>query len=79
MMQMNGPYVAELYCCFADEDNIYLVMEYCDGGDLFKSMLLHGGQLDEHYVCVDVSEHEQCSIIVLFTLPEDCIHVCLIG
>jgi serine/threonine protein kinase len=55
MMQMNGPYVTELYSCFADEDNIYLIMEYCDGGDLFKSMLMHGGRLDEHYVCINVS------------------------
>lgn len=38
----------------ADADNIYLVMELCEGGDLFKAMLLRGGTLDEHYVCVEV-------------------------
>jgi serine/threonine protein kinase len=29
-------------------------MEYCDGGDLFKTMLMKGGLLDEYWVCVEV-------------------------
>lgn len=33
------------------------VLELCEGGDLFKTMLLHGGRLDEHYVCVEVGAH----------------------
>eukprot|EP00798_Chlamydomonas_sp_ICE-L_P017650 gene17650-23995_t len=54
MMLMTGPYVAELYSCFADDDNIYLIMEFCEGGDLFKHLLMRGGKLDEHYVCVEI-------------------------
>ncbi len=34
---------------------IYLAMEYCEGGDLFKTMLMKGGLLDEYWVCVEVS------------------------
>lgn len=54
MVVMNGPFIAELYGYYIDEESINLVMEYCEGGDLFKAMLLHGGKLDEHYVCVEV-------------------------
>lgn len=31
-----------------------LVMEHCTAGDLFKTMLVHGGVLDEHWVCIQV-------------------------
>ena len=55
MVAMAGPFVVELYGWFADDAAIWLVMELCEGGDLFKTMMLHGGRLDEHYVCVDVS------------------------
>jgi calcium-dependent protein kinase len=54
MISMNGPYVAELYSTFEDKKNIYLIMELCEGGDLFKAMLKHGGRLDEHHTCVEV-------------------------
>lgn len=33
---------------------MYMVMEYCEGGDLFKTMLMHGGALEEQWVCVEV-------------------------
>jgi serine/threonine protein kinase len=59
MVAMNGSFVAELYGTFSDEKTVYLVMEYCEGGDLFKIMLKHGGRLDEHYVCVEVSPAAQ--------------------
>ncbi|KAL6766001.1 kinase-like domain-containing protein, partial [Haematococcus lacustris] len=37
-----------------DEDSVWLAMELCEGGDLFKSLMLHGGRLDEHYVCTEI-------------------------
>lgn len=52
-----GPYVAELYSSFEDPGCVYLVMEYCEGGDLFKTMLMHGGVLEEQWVCVEVWRH----------------------
>lgn len=55
MKALNGPYVAEFYSHFEDAQCIYIVMEYCEGGDLFKTMLMHGGLLDEQWVCVEVS------------------------
>jgi serine/threonine protein kinase len=49
-----GPYVAELYASFEDPSCVYMIMEYCEGGDLFKTMLMHGGVLEEQWVCVEV-------------------------
>jgi hypothetical protein len=49
-----GPYVAELYSSFEDVACVYMIMEYCEGGDLFKTMLMHGGALEEQWVCVEV-------------------------
>ncbi|KAI8468894.1 MAG: kinase-like domain-containing protein [Monoraphidium minutum] len=49
-----GSYVAELYSSFEDVACVYMVMEYCEGGDLFKTMLMHGGALEEQWVCVEV-------------------------
>eukprot|EP00798_Chlamydomonas_sp_ICE-L_P007850 gene7850-1056_t len=49
-----GEYVTELFSYFEDDDCIYLVMEYCEGGDLFKSLLKRGGRLDEQYVSVQI-------------------------
>ena len=46
--------MAELYASFEDMACVYLVMEYCEGGDLFKTMLMHGGSLEEQWVCVEV-------------------------
>lgn len=54
MKMLNGPYVAEFYSHFEDSQCIYIIMEYCEGGDLFKTMLMHGGLLDEQWVCVEV-------------------------
>jgi hypothetical protein len=56
MKMLNGPYVAEFYCTFEDAQCMYIIMEYCEGGDLFKTMLMHGGLLDEQWVCVEVSK-----------------------
>ena len=67
MSLMGGMYVVQLYCHFQDEDNVYLIMEFCEGGDLFKYMMLKGGSLDEHAVCVQVgpwlcvSWHASCA------------------
>ncbi|KAF6256038.1 kinase-like domain-containing protein [Scenedesmus sp. NREL 46B-D3] len=54
MRALNGPYVAEFYASFEDAQCVYIIMELCEGGDLFKTMLMHGGLLDEQWVCVEV-------------------------
>ncbi len=46
--------VVQLYGTFEDEQHVSLVMEHCTAGDLFKTMLVHGGVLDEHWVCIQV-------------------------
>lgn len=48
------PYVCQLLAYFEDEKCKYLVLEDCAGGDLFKRLLKHGGNLTESRVCVDV-------------------------
>jgi serine/threonine protein kinase len=47
--------VVQLYGSFEDERHVSLVMEHCTAGDLFKTMLVHGGVLDEHWVAIQVS------------------------
>eukprot|EP00983_Pelagomonas_calceolata_P005704 187678-Pelagomonas_calceolata.AAC.1 len=42
-----------VYAWFSDDHHVWLVLEYCEGGDLFKAMANHGGRLDAHYVCVE--------------------------
>lgn len=54
MKCLNGPYVTEFYAHFEDAQCVYIVMEFCEGGDLFKTMLMHGGLLDEQWVCIEV-------------------------
>jgi hypothetical protein len=46
--------VVQLYGSFEDERHVSLVMEHCTAGDLFKTMLVHGGVLDEHWVAIQV-------------------------
>jgi serine/threonine protein kinase len=54
MQRMAGPYVTQLYSIFQDTQCVCLVMELCEGGDLFKTLMRHGGRLPEHVVCVEV-------------------------
>lgn len=46
-----------LYCLLPVQDTeaVYLVQEYCEGGDLFKRMMMLGGRMEARYVCVEVS------------------------
>ena len=37
MRAMNSPYIVKLYDVEEDHEFIYLVLEYCDGGDLVNS------------------------------------------
>jgi hypothetical protein len=63
MKALNGPYVTEFYAHFEDTQCIYIVMEFCEGGDLFKTMLMHGGLLDEQWVCVEVRMRPRVSTV----------------
>lgn len=36
MKSMNSPNIIKLYEVKEDETNIYLLLEYCDGGDLIN-------------------------------------------
>ena len=36
MKSMDSPYIIKLYETHEDEKYIYLVLEYCDGGDLIN-------------------------------------------
>lgn len=57
MQCLVGEGLAQLYGVFEDPTHKTLVMEYCKGGDLFKLLLLKGGSLDEHWVCIEVHAH----------------------
>lgn len=32
----------------------YIAMEYCEGGDLFKYLMMHGGVLEEKWIITEV-------------------------
>ncbi|PNH12120.1 Serine/threonine-protein kinase 36 [Tetrabaena socialis] len=49
-----GAGVVQLLDTFEDANAVYLVMECCEGGDLFKRLMLHGGKLPEQWVCAAV-------------------------
>lgn len=40
----------ELYAVIDDETHVYLVMEFCRGGDLFKRLAVMGGCMEEGWV-----------------------------
>lgn len=35
------------------------MMEHCKGGDLFKTLMMKGGTLDEQWVCTEVTTNHQ--------------------
>ena len=39
MKEMNCPHLVKLYDFEKDEDNYYMLMEYCDGGDLINQQI----------------------------------------
>lgn len=46
LLQFSNPYIVSFYYSIIGENNLYLVMEYLPGGDLY-SLLQHLGSLDE--------------------------------
>eukprot|EP01083_Nonionella_stella_P277696 944116_1 len=40
--QLRHPHIAELYHCFEDEESVYLVVEYCERGEMTHLMRRHG-------------------------------------
>jgi serine/threonine protein kinase len=35
LSKMDNPFLVKLYCCFQDKDNLYFIMEFIQGGELF--------------------------------------------
>ena len=66
-----GEGLAQLYGVFEDATHKTLVMEYCKGGDLFKLLLLKGGSLDEHWICIEVCMAES-ALALLSVCSELC-------
>ncbi|KAI8615490.1 kinase-like domain-containing protein, partial [Chytriomyces sp. MP71] len=53
--QLDSPYVVKLYFSFQTKDNLYLVMEYLNGGDC-AALVKAVGQLDEKWAKQYISE-----------------------
>ncbi|KAL0384179.1 UNVERIFIED_CONTAM: CDPK-related protein kinase [Sesamum radiatum] len=43
------PNIVQLYDAFEDADNVYIVMELCEGGELLDRILARGGKFSEDY------------------------------
>jgi serine/threonine protein kinase len=35
LSKMNNPFLVKLYCCFQDKENLYFIMDFIQGGELF--------------------------------------------
>ncbi|KAI9338389.1 hypothetical protein DFJ73DRAFT_763168 [Zopfochytrium polystomum] len=55
LAQLDSPYVVKLYFSFQTKDNLYLVMEYLNGGDC-AALIKAVGQLDEKWAKQYISE-----------------------
>ncbi|KAJ3411713.1 hypothetical protein HDV05_001823 [Chytridiales sp. JEL 0842] len=55
LMQLDSPYVVKLYFTFQSKENLYLVMEYLNGGDC-AALIKAVGQLDEKWAKQYISE-----------------------
>ena len=60
-----GDGLVQLYSVFEEETHKHLIMEFCKGGDLFKLLLLRGGTLEEHWVCMEVGGPRHAAFCVL--------------
>eukprot|EP00842_Homolaphlyctis_polyrhiza_P006498 jgi/Hompol1/684/HPOL_000805-RA len=49
--QMRHPNIAQLYEVLCSESKIYMVMEYCDGGEMFDYIVKHGRLDDQGPEC----------------------------
>lgn len=38
LSMLNHPNIIKLYGVFSDDDNIYMIMEYIEGGELFTEL-----------------------------------------
>ena len=54
MAAVSSPNIVNLYYAFHSEDSLYLVMEYCIGGDC-ASLLEHIGYFDEEMARVYIA------------------------
>jgi serine/threonine protein kinase len=60
----NHPFIVTLYHSFQSEDYLYLCMEYCSGGEFFRSMywlfeiVVHRLSLIAHYYSIANSTWE---------------------
>ncbi|KAI9205400.1 uncharacterized protein BJ171DRAFT_423179 [Polychytrium aggregatum] len=55
LTQLDSPYVVKLYYSFQSKDNLYLVMEYLNGGDL-AALIKNSGSLDEKWAKQYIAE-----------------------
>lgn len=50
----NCPFVCQVLASFHEESKMYLILEDCEGGDLFKKMMKEGGCIPEAEACTDI-------------------------
>ena len=55
------PYIIKLYDIHENEENIYLIMEYCQGSDLFTYIEKRGYKLEEKKACEII--HKLCAAV----------------
>lgn len=51
MMRARHPYILRLYKTFQTRDCLFMVLEFCQGGDMFTLLGRQGGRLESHAAC----------------------------
>lgn len=53
LKRLSHPYIVTYIDSFEQNGNLYIVMEYCDGGDLYTRIQKQHGNLFQEEVCVN--------------------------
>ena len=62
------PLITYFHGAFQDSSHIYIVMEYCSGGDLLERLLKENRAMYEHRVAVEIAQPLLQSLAVMHRL-----------
>lgn len=68
MSQLKSPYIVELFESFTEDDIQYMVLEYCNKGDLYKSIETYSSNHRNYTESVKFSTKVDISALVLSTI-----------
>ena len=64
LLTLKHPFIVQLYGTFQDQDNLYLVMEVCQGGEIFR--IMHGDGTLENVLDADQARFYVANLLSVF-------------